>query len=803
MFTSEFINDVKLSPMASILAIIITALGMLSSFLVLLLYLTDRSIESYHNDHTQIYRIETQFNLPNGDDVKSAQVPFPLIPALQNAKNIKEVIYALRLFTDLQVNDQTHSKVEIYAVSPNFFNVINPYKLSNDLPNLYEPNIFQYRPHLTQNEIIITPEFNRQYLHLDNPVGHVITLGNKGQFVIKDMVSLHKDSRFKTNAVIAFSPELVDGYHDKRHDWYDMHAYAFITMDAGGKPNSEQLNTLVTRYAPQLPGAPFSPEEFIQLSARNITDIHYDNGLPDEISTVIAKSYLYSLYAAGIFIFITTTMNFFNVNNVINTNKKNSFQIKKSLGASRYQLLTESLSIALLQAIFVLLLAILFLIVLIQLSIGIKELILIQGTKTLLAAFFFTLISVYTAILISHITYLYVSVFPNQSVHYNIYNQQPISRYIHQGALCIQITIAGIMVYLWAGILTQNNFMQHYDFGYKKDDIVTFTLSDELISQAAINSLQNELKNTVNIESIALSSWQPFDMSRTNTSIFHLNQQEKDKLVTVNTLNANKHFLDTWGVKVLAGYDNVLIPSDDDNVVHAVATQSFMTLMGQHSYDETLNSIFYINDNDSEHKIRILRIINDFYLADVNKSTTPLLIFIENKPQRYGALKLQYIQDLGEVKKTLERYRVNPTQIQTVEHLHQAYFNTNRLMQKTANFVAILSLSLILISTVIISISETKRISKTLRIMESIGGSIYTHIVFFIQQNIAPIIFAAIIAFSMGFFLLHRWLVQYHAVDNLSYVNATATLFIFIISIVVIMTITLIFNNDNINTQKK
>ncbi|WP_244880807.1 hypothetical protein, partial [Yersinia pekkanenii] len=55
---------------------------------------------------------------------------------------------------------------------------------------------------------------------------------------------------------------------------------------------------------------------------RVYSDIHYDNGLPDEISTVIATSYLYSLYAAGIFIFLTTTMNFFNVNNVINTNKK-------------------------------------------------------------------------------------------------------------------------------------------------------------------------------------------------------------------------------------------------------------------------------------------------------------------------------------------------------------------------------------------------------------------------------------------------------------------------------------------------
>ncbi|CNK85308.1 darobactin export ABC transporter permease subunit [Yersinia aldovae] len=803
MFTSEFINDVKLSPMASILAIIITALGMLSSFLVLLLYLTDRSIESYHNDHTQIYRIETQFNLPNGDDVKSAQVPFPLIPALQNAKNIKEVIYALRLFTDLQVNDQTHSKVEIYAVSPNFFSIINPYKLSNDQPNLYDPNFSQYRPHLTQNEIIITPEFNRQYLHLDNPVGHVITLGNKGQFVIKDMVSLHKDSRFKTNAVIAFSPERIDGYHDKRHDWYDMHAYAFITMEAGIKPNSEQLDTLVTRYAPQLPGAPFSPEEFIQLSARNITDIHYDNGLPDEISTVIAKSYLYSLYAAGIFIFLTTTMNFFNVNNVINTNKKNSFQIKKSLGASRYQLLTESLSIAMLQTLFVLLLTILFLIILIQLSIDVKELILIQDTKTLLISFFFTLTSFYTAILLSHLIYLSVTVFPNQSCHYNIYNQQPVSRYLHQGVLCIQITTTGIMVYLWAGILTQNNFMQHHNFGYEKDNIVTFTLSSELTNLASMNSLQNELKNTANIESIALSSWQPFDMSRTNTSISHLNQQEKDKLATVNTLNANKHFPDIWGVNVLAGHENMLMPSDDSNLVHAVATQSFMTLMGQSSYDETLNSIFYIQDNGSERKVKVLRVINDFYLSNINKNTTPLLIFIKNKHQRYAAIKLQHRQDFEEVKKILERYRVNPMQIQTVNHLHKEYFNTHRLMQKTVNLVTLLSISLILTSTMIISVSETKRIGKTLKIMESIGGSIYTHIIFFIQKNISPIIIAAIASFSIGFFLLHRWLVQYNVVDNLSYLNATATLLIFIISIVAIMTITLIFNSHNINTKKK
>ncbi|WP_038930351.1 hypothetical protein, partial [Yersinia pestis] len=69
----------------------------------------------------------------------SAQVPLPLITALQNEKNIKDVAYALRLFIDLQVNGKTQADVEIYAVSPNFLTALNPYR--------------QKIPHLSHNEI--------------------------------------------------------------------------------------------------------------------------------------------------------------------------------------------------------------------------------------------------------------------------------------------------------------------------------------------------------------------------------------------------------------------------------------------------------------------------------------------------------------------------------------------------------------------------------------------------------------------------------------------------------------------------
>lgn len=132
MLTGEFFNDLKLSPISSLLAIIVTAIGLISSFLVLLLYLTDYRIETQHENHQDIYRIETLFNLPNGDQVKSAQVPLPLISVLENDENIKRVDSIFRIVTRLQSNDKTYSNVDIFAVSARFFKFLKSFPAKSD-----------------------------------------------------------------------------------------------------------------------------------------------------------------------------------------------------------------------------------------------------------------------------------------------------------------------------------------------------------------------------------------------------------------------------------------------------------------------------------------------------------------------------------------------------------------------------------------------------------------------------------------------------------------------------------------------
>ncbi len=232
---------------------------------------------------------------------------------------------------------------------------------------------------------------------------------------------------------------------------------------------------------------------------------------------------------------------------------------------------------------------------------------------------------------------------------------------------------------------------------------------------------------------------------------------------------------------------------------HAIATKSFLALMGLYSYDQVLNNVFYINESGTPQTVRILRVIDDFHLAEREDVSSPLLIFIQNSAQRYAAIKLNNITDRAAVEKILKHYNVSTEQIKSANELHQDYFNNNKLMKETINMATLLSVILILISTIIVGTSETKRLGKTLEIMESIGGSIYTNVIFFIQQNLIPIVIAAGISLPISFLLLQRWLSQYPLVNSISYIYATSALIIFMLSVITVMVVTLIFSSKSLN----
>lgn len=785
MILNMFTNDIKQKPAAALLAIIITAMSVVTTFLIVMLFITDRDSERWLPEHQRLYRIESQFNLPNGDIVRSAQVPFPLVEALQKHPDIENVGYAYRLHTQLHRQGSVMPRVTVFAVTPTFMAQLRPFR--EDLP---APG-----PH----DIYITADFNHRYLGFDDPLGKIVDLGESGQFTIKAIVEPHPDSSMHLPATIAFTPERVAGYPDKRLDWYDSHVYAFARLPTS-HPHFDQplLANIVATNAPQLTGAPFTPSSFLTFSAKNILDMHYDDGYADEFVKTREKALLHTLYTAALFVLFTTVANFFNINGILNAARRPSLHIKRSLGASGKQILVESLSLFLPQFLTTVTLATILLCALSSLSADVSELLLRQPMTRLLTAFLGVTLFIGVMMLLSHLLSLCFFLFGNgasQTPHR--YEKQRVY-YLNRMMMVVQLLVAGTTVYLWAGVMTQHHRMMHAEVGYQKAHRLTFALDEGFYTLSSVRKLQHQLQETVGTPAFSLSSWQPFDMSRHILNVQHAQQQVQDQFTLINTLSADHNFAEVWGLKTVAGQENTLRASTDDGVYHAIVTRAFMDAMGQKTVDEVLNTHYYIPRPEGQKTLRVLRIVENIDLGEHLSSPQPLIIFINDRLEKFATVAYSNDQQEAAIAAQIKRHGPPDLALQTVQELHNRHFYNDSQMLNVITFTASLALMLMVISTLVISLSDAQRLDSTLKIMEAVGGSLATNTVFFLQHHVLPMLFSLLAALALGSWLLRRWLQQYDTVAGLVYANAFAALLLLGLMVVAIMALSLVLHDGRV-----
>lgn len=771
MILNEFANDIKTNPLATPLAIIITAIGFATTYFILLLFINDYKIDRFLAGCECIYRIETQFSLPNGDKVRSAQVPLPLIDVLKREPRIESVAYAARLKFDVRSEGRLVHGAEIFAVSAHFLTLLNPYR--------HQP------ASLKANEIYITPSFNRRYLGLASPQGKSIDLGDKGSFVIKGVIEPRPDSSVEMPAIIAFSPSMIDGYYDKQTNWYDNHVFAYIRTVDSTPFDDQLLDKAVGQYAPQLPGAPFTPTEFINLSVKKIVQTHYEDEQPDDMAKNVSGQLLNTLYAAALFVLLTTAINFFNVNAIINAGKRRTLHIKRALGACNRQLAVESLAVIAPQFTVIVGLALIIVLSLWACCDQVRLLTLSHSPLVLSALFLGVALILGMVVFTSHLLYLAFFVISAGAGRAQQRHETATAYYLNRITLVVQLFISGIMVYTWAGASVQNHYVMDADFGYHKKNLLVFEPNERLGSLESMRGLQNHLKEAAGSSNITLSNWRPFDMSRSVITVQHARQQAKDQFVSMNTLDIDRNFLNVWGLETLAGKENVITVSQDPAVRHVIVTRAFLGSMGLSSYDEALNTTFYAEVDGGKRRLRVLRIVDNFYLGERTTKPQPLMLFVNDRIEKYAAMGFSTNAQRDRLTSLLSSYGIND--LQTVEQLHKIHFADSLLIITVVRLVALLSLFLMLISAMIIGLSEAKRLNKTLVIMEAVGGSIYTSIVYFLRQNVAPLALALTLSFFVGSWLLQRWLSQYDVISGLAYTYAFAALIFLALAVVAVM----------------
>ncbi|MBG6249460.1 hypothetical protein [Candidatus Symbiopectobacterium sp. PLON1] len=422
------------------------------------------------------------------------------------------------------------------------------------------------------------------------------------------------------------------------------------------------------------------------------------------------------------FVLFTTVANFFNINGILNAARRPSLHIKRSLGASTTQILAESLSLFLPQFLTTVTLATLLLCALFPLSADVSGLLLRQPMTRLLTVFLGVTLFIGLMMLLSHLPSLSFFLFANPaSQTTNRYEKYSVY-YFNRMGMVVQLLVAGTTVYLWAGVMTQHHRAMHAEVGYRKAHRLTFALDEGFYTLSSVRELQHRLQETAGTSAFSLSSWQPFDMSRHILNVQHAQQQVQDQFTLINTLSADKYFAEVWGLKTVAGQENTLRASTDDGVCHTIVTRAFIDAMGQKTVDEVLNTRYYIPLPEGQKTLRVLRIVENIDLGEHLSSPQPLIIFINDHLEKFATVAYSNDQQEASIAAQIKRHGTPDLTLQTVQELHNRHFYNDSLMLNVITLTASLALILMVISTLVISLSDAQRLDSTLKIMEAVGG---------------------------------------------------------------------------------
>ncbi|MCT8350928.1 darobactin export ABC transporter permease subunit [Photorhabdus kayaii] len=770
-------------------SILSVSIAILAIYLLSTAFYSDMQVDNDYQNNSSFYRVETTFNLPNGEKVRSAKSPLPLIDELRKDERISHVNYFFKLNTTIELKGKKITKVPVFAVNDEFLNTLSPFK--------------KVDTSLGANEIYITEEFNNHYLGLEKPKGKSLVLNNE-TYIIKDILERRRDSSLNIQAIIAFKPTLIKDYNKELFNWYDTQAYVFIKF-ANEKAISNLnalLKHIIETKAPNLPGAPFTASEFIHLSLKKLKDMHYQDGLPDEISIGLSKEIIYSSYIAFAFILFSALTNYYNLTSADSAEKRDIYQLKKALGASTFNIIKDSLPSMLIRIIFSTLIFLLLIITIFNTSHYIKNIFSLLEIKSL----------IYLGIFSIFITFIFISsIHFSFSLRFYIYQrnrkmdmryESTLASWFRKSSLAIQLLVSGVSIYLVTGLANQYIHLVDLHTPYDNTKTISVAINNDNSKKLAINELSYNLINQYNTSNITLSNWRPFDMSRENITVYYSGQQNKNNYISSNVITADENFTNVWKMKILAGGNNRVYQSDNANIVNALVTKEFLKQNVITQYDDIFNNYYWYIMEDKKIQIRFIQIIDDFNLGAVDEPFRPIIVFIKKDHSKYASLNLNDISHLAPVLKKLSEQGFDKNEIDLTSDLFYAYYDNYLKVIKLSSAVAIFSILLLIIACFTTSMTDFNSMKKELSIMESIGGSIYTNLTHFLSKSVIPIIASIFVAYLLGRTILVYLLNEYSVIYTDSFVYSALALSATMIFTVIIMITTYLVNYRKLSATK-
>lgn len=616
----------------------------------------------------------------------------------------------------------------------------------------------------TPNSIILTREAARKYFGDKDPMGKSLQFENMYTFEVTGVIApLPSQSHFSFSMLAAMET-LQTLNPSTLNSWSNQAVNIFLRLDDHTKPSviETQINQIVWDARENFRDQIFFPLQSLLDIRLKSAHIDWDSAETGSIVVVRIFSFI------ALLILALACFNFVNLSVAISIRRAREIGIKKTLGASRMQLILQFLSETFILVLFSILLAAL-------LSEAILPTLNVLTGKTLTLALSGDAKLLQFVLLLLVLVPLAAGLYPALVVsRYKpitaIRGDQPlgivarsgkkiISLRLRQLLMLLQFAVSTALIVVSLMIFLQMQYMNQRHPGYEKENLLAIrNPMDEQMKQRA-ERIKNQLQQHAHIVSVSFSHNLPTTMPNNYSSFSYETEHGRQQLHAA-LISCDDSFFTTLQSEIYQGRD-FSSQKQTDFEHAAIINQSMSRRIGMEDPLQLMLSGFY-----DEKPRRIIGVVEDIHFSSLHEPVGPMVFYMESEkyPQNHfnilARIQKGHTQDVVQYLEQIWKQEASvwPLQYYFLESTHkEQYQDERRTMHMVAGFSGLAILLSVMGLTGLALYTSTAR-TREVGIRKILGANILEIILTISREFGWLVLVSNIIAWPVAWLFIQRWL---------------------------------------------
>lgn len=741
--SSTFINVTGLS------------LGVASSLVLFLLIKHHLSFDSYHKNYSRIFRVVHQSKGNNGNNYTPG-VPSVLPDAFRTdfpeAEQVVFTSYRSGSLISIPQKDGEAKKYDesagVVFTQPEFLKIFDREVLIGDaLKGLDEPN-----------EAVIAQGLAQKYFGKDDVVGEIVKYENNEYRITAVLKDAPTNTDFPFTLLLSYATIKAQTEENGWNSiWSDEQCYFLLKEGEHISKLESRIPDFVKKYL----GEGDRNRDEATFLFQPLADLHYDDRFGNYTYNTMPRFVLLSLGVIAVFLVVTACINFINLSTAEAIKRSKEVGIRKSLGGTRVQLVSQFLG----ETTIVTLLSVVLALGMVQVSLGYLNSFLEQtlalnlGSDVTVWAFILGI-----TILVSLLSGLYpsfvVSAYnPVLALKNLISNKNSSGYHLRRALVVTQFTISQIFIIGTLVLISQTNYFQKKDLGFAREAIVNIPIPERETPAGAdgaskMRTLKNEVSNIAGVELASLNSRPPSSGSVSGTD-FTIEGKDDNFGTQVKQVDGN--YVDLFRLKLVAGQNIV----DGDTATGFLVNEKLARTVGYTDPNEIVGKQLRMWGK----ALPVQGVVGDFHTVSLSEALEPVVMMNRIRGYETLALKLNAANMQEVIKQVQSKWEAAyPNYIFSYEFMDEQirnFYEGERRMSVMLSIFTTLAIAIGCLGLFGLATFMANQKTKEIGVRKVLGASVPSIVYLFSREFVRLIVIGFLLAAPVAWYFMNEYLNQF------------------------------------------